>query len=564
MSYSDLSEVKSSKDFYHQDEEYNPHGYIVEKYAGKEIYDKNLDKKIIVEDIYDLQFEDLEREDQILALKFGWAWGVSSHNDPTKAKKLACYLFRPKQYKFWWNPSRFPAYIGAFGSGKSLILCLKGLYYSIMYPGTRGLLMRATYPQLMDTTIATLMKIFSYFGWRSGEHYNHHISRKIVEINVGKTKSEILYRPAKNEGQDIQSAIEDLQSLEIDWAGIDEIVGVEERVFMAVRNRVGRWGKIPKQEHRQLMVSGNPPSEGSWIQKRWYQKKYTDEKPIQDPEEHSVFVSSTYENRRNLPKDYIEALESSPEYWRNTFLLGHLGFIPPDGEPIYKFFNYEMYVSDKRLEYNPKLPILRGWDIGPTAKNKACIVAQLDSRGVLIVLAEYHMLDPGVTKFGRYVQQNCYAEFPEAKDYKDFCDPVAFHASQTDGQSPAALLLEEGIHLIPGEEGFQLRIEAVEKTMTRIIDGVPGMLVDGSRCKMLVNGFTGGYRYRIIDEPNKRFSKEPVKDQFSHIHDALQYLCSRLAFVDQKKRDESQQAARRRNAALLRKRRKYLGNVMGG
>jgi len=557
----------TTNEFYYLDEDKTPYGYIIEKYGGKEIYDPNLDKKIIVEDIYDLQFNDLERVDQILALRCGWAWGVTDHpkGDITKAKNLHCYLFRPKQYKFWWNASRFPAYIGAFGSGKSLILCLKGIYYSLMYPGTRGLLMRATYPQLMDTTIATMFKIFSYFGWQSGKHYNHHISRKLIELYVGPdVKSEILYRPAKNEGNDIQAAIEDLQSLEIDWAGIDEIVGVEERIFMAVRARVGRWGKISKQEHRQLMVSGNPPMEGSWIFNRWYLKKYPDDQPLQDPEEHSVFVSSTYENRRNLPKDYIEALEASPEFWRNTFLYGRAGYVDFEGEPVFPRFRYDTYVSKKPLEPHPGRGLIRGFDLGPTSKNKAAVICQLDPRGVLLVLAEIMVTDPGIEKFGRYVIAKTNELFPgESGNIKDFADPVAFHISQTDGKSAADILLGLGINLYPGEEKLDLRLDAVQGLLDRMVDGAPSILIDSRRCPLLVQGFLGGYRHKVIDLPNERFSREPIKDRYSHVHDALQYVCSRLFYVDSKKQKDYRNKISTRNPGLVEKRKRLMGMTQG-
>lgn len=556
MSNPDPSKVKTPTDFYN----FKDHtGYLIEKYKGREIKDPERDHLITVKDIYDLRFEDLELVDQRLALATGWAWGVSNHVDINKCKKFKAFLFRPKQFRFFWGLERFPAYFGAFGSGKSMIICLKGIWLSMMYPGTKGLLMRATYPQLMDTTVATMFKIFSHFGWESGKQYNHHVSRKMIELFVGNKTSTILYRPAKNEGQDIQAAIEDLQSLEIDWAGIDEVVGVEERIAIAVRNRVGRWGVVTKSSDRKMMVGGNPPSEGSWIHKRWWLKQYPDETPIQDPEEHSCYASSAYENRRNLPKDYIEALEASPEYWRNTFLYGRLGFIPPDGEPVFRNFNYGLYVSEKQLDYNRKLPLLRGWDIGPTAVNKACVVAQLDSRGVLVILAEFLMLDPGVVKFGEYVQSNTNAWFPDVPDVRDFTDPVAFHISQTDGQSPANLLRDIGIHLIPGEEKFQIRYDATLQTMNRFIDGVAGMKIDGTRCRKLVQAFSGGYRYKIVDEPNERFSREPVKDMYSHGMDALMYICSRLSFVKKKPRDESPGADKRRQDALRNKRRRLLG-----
>lgn len=554
-----ISDVKTASDFYNISART---GYLVDKYKGRIITDLGRDLEFVVKDIYDLRFEDLDFEDQRLALQVGWAWGVNENIDLNKAKYFKAYLFRPKQFRLFWCKERFPAYIGGFGSGKSHILCLKGIYLSLMYPATHGLLMRATYPQLMDTTIETLFKIFSFFGWKAGQQYNHHVSRKIIELYVGDQVSKIYYRPAKNEGTSIQDIIEDLQSFEIDWAGLDEVVGIDEVIAVTVKNRIGRWGKITKREDRKMMVSGNPPSEGSWIEKRWYLKQFSNDRPIQDPEEHTVFVSSSYENRRNLTKDNIESLEATEEYWRRTFLEGRLGFVPPDGEPVYKNFIYDMYVSEKSLDYNPRLPLIVGYDLGPTAKNKAAVVAQLDSRGILIVLAEFMMLDPGVIKFGQYVIGSIKAWFPEANEIRHFSDPVAFDISQTDGQSPATLLRDIGIHLLPGEEKFQMRYDAVTQVMNRLVDGAPGMRIDGTRCRKLVQGFMGGYRYKVIDLPNDRFSMEPLKDVFSHVHDALQYLCSRLGFVKLKTKDESQQAQKKRDAALRYKRKRLLGQAV--
>jgi hypothetical protein len=561
-------DVRTSYDFYHREEGKTeigvPAGYLVEKYGGREIYDEETDFRIVVEDIYHLKFEDLDLEDQHLALKFEWAWGVTDQPDITKTNNIKAYLFRPNQRKMWLAKETSPFYCGAFGAGKSLILWLKALRNCLYYPGTRGLYMRATYKQLDTASLPTLWKIFEYFGWRKEVHYTHNISRHSINILIDPSrdlKSEIIYMAAKNESGDIQEIIQDLQSLEIDFACLDEIATIDELIAQTVRSRIGRWGKITKPQDMQLLVAGNPPNEQSWIHMRWYKKQYKDGTPLGDPEEHAVFVSSTYENIRNLPKKYIRDLENAPGWFKNTFLYGQLGFVPPEGIPVYEKFNYNMYVKEEELKYNPELYMLRGWDLGPTHVNKTSVVAQLDSRGVLLVLAEFMLTDPGVIPFGQLVNEQCHIMFPLAKKWRDFADPVSFHISQTDGMSPASLLLKIGIQLIKGEESFINRIEAVRQVMSRIVDnGQPGLLIDKTRCPILVEGFLGGYRYNVLDSDNLRFSKGPVKDKFSHFHDALQYLCSRLGFIDYSEEHRSRiDRARhpRRNAELIKKREKF-------
>ena len=59
--------------------------------------------------------------------------------------------------------------------------------------------------------------------------------------------------------------------------------------------------------------------------------------------------------------------------------------------------------------------------------------------------------------------------------------------------------------------------------LNRMVDGLSGILID-FRCKELVKGFEGGYQYRRMQVSGERYEDKPLKDRYSHIHDALQYL----------------------------------------
>lgn len=60
-----------------------------------------------------------------------------------------------------------------------------------------------------------------------------------------------------------------------------------------------------------------------------------------------------------------------------------------------------------------------------------------------------------------------------------------------------------------------------------LIDGNPGLLVS-PKCKTLRKGFQGGYQYRRLQVSGDRYTDKPDKNQYSHIHDAMQYVCSSL------------------------------------
>ena len=51
-----------------------------------------------------------------------------------------------------------------------------------------------------------------------------------------------------------------------------------------------------------------------------------------------------------------------------------------------------------------------------------------------------------------------------------------------------------------------------------------GFVIDPS-CSVLRKGFMGGYRYsRVQVSGTERYREEPDKNEYSHPHDALQYL----------------------------------------
>ena len=535
--------------------------YVEDKYRGREIQDKALNRTILVKDIYDLRFEDLELEDQRTSLhpEIGWSWGVhESGKTLATAKKFAGYLFRPKQRAFFWAKERYPCYIGAFGSGKSILFWLKCIQKCLQYPGTRGVYMRATYPQLEKSSLPTFFKIAAEFGWIEGREYAHNVGKHVIKFNNG---SEILYMPAKNEGSTIDKAIADLRSLEIDFAAADEIVDFDQSIIMALGDRIGRWGKIPNEDDQQLMVGGNPPAKGGWVHKRWYLRKNSDGSNLLDPEEHALWVSSTYENKRNLPKSYIKSLESKPDWYKEAYLYGRLAFQPPDGTPVFGDFDYGVYVSKRALEPHPDLPIIRGHDLGPTAKNKACVVAQVDPRGILLIFAEILVEDIGIDTYLNQVNMVCKQLFPWNYEAKDFTDPVAFHPSQTDGKSASDIARGMGFNFFPGEERTELRLNGVSQVMNRMVGGgQPGMLINNTGCQKLIEGFMGGYRYRVTDIEHKQYSRVPVKDEYSHVMDALQYLCSRLAYVNFSTQPGNvREKAKLRNAGLKDRRRRLLG-----
>ena len=196
------------------------------------------------------------------------------------------------------------------------------------------------------------------------------------------------------------------------------------------------------------------------------------------------------------------------------------------GTPVYPDFQRSIHGTKESIDPVLGLPLLRGWDFGLTP---ACVVAQYVG-AQLRVICEFTAVNKGADQFSSEVLAECRIRFPHwgdsGKDWKDCIDPSGAFRKDTDMGTCAAILAKKGLSPIPGPVAFEERRNAVEHFLTRYTKYGPGFQISLSDCPTLVRGFEGGYRYdeKALDvEPQK---VRPIKDEHSHPHDALQYICA--------------------------------------
>jgi hypothetical protein len=225
-------------------------------------------------------------------------------------------------------------------------------------------------------------------------------------------------------------------------------------------------------------------------------------------------------------KAYIKSSVSKKKYMQE-YELAWESFA---GLAVYPEFDPSMHLSEKMLDPELGLPLLRGWDFGLTP---ACIVAQVQGKK-LIILHEFTEMNMGIDRFSDKVLAECKVLFPQwrdaDKDWVDFIDPAGFFRKDTDEKTCAGIMVGKGmVRVIPGPVGFDERKESVEHWLGKFDRTGALFLLNKKTCPVLASGFNGGYRYpdKVIDvEPTKL---RPIKDNHSHPHDALQYICSRVA-----------------------------------
>lgn len=256
------------------------------------------------------------------------------------------YVIMPGSFheKFWVSRSKIQFIGGAFANGKTTAGVVKGLHIAKNYPGSIGLMARATKPKLRTTLMREVFKWcpkswIKSFNKGDGE---------LVLIN----ESRIDFRYISQKGTDEGDSTSNLLSATYDWAFIDQIEDpeIQEKDFDDIMGRLrgdapytGDDPTMPKDGPRWFIVTANPT--GGWPYYKLakplidWRNGIENKDLIVDPETHEpmieMFEGSTYDNSHNLKADFIRGLEATYRgQMRDRFLLGkwasYEGLVYPD------------------------------------------------------------------------------------------------------------------------------------------------------------------------------------------------------------------------------------------
>lgn len=398
------------------------------------------------------------------------------------------YVAKPKQRIFHQSGSKYRLYIGGWRAGKTFAGCQEALKQSILYSNNCGLIGRKDFTDLRDTTLNTFLEVCPPQIIKDYNKTEHHLTL----VNG----SEILFRELKDGIG--------LGSLNLGWFYVDEAEQIEENVFNRLKgrlslNRVGRqcgW------------LTSNPPNIDHWLYKQFEKSN--------DPDYFTIHAM-TYENREYLPNGYIEDLEKMPPSWRKKYLEGQYGFTP-DGKAFYEGFIENTH--RRELTHNIDKVFLRGWDYG--YHHPACVITQIDNCDRWCILKEIMGTDIILDKFADNVIATCNEEYPNAT-FIDYGDPAGNQVNDKTEKTSVAILKSKGIIVRSKKSEYRQRKEIIDKKLSTIIAGIPSLIVDKS-CKVIIDGFLGGYHYPEKTE-QKPIVEIPEKDGFyEHLINALEYI----------------------------------------
>ena len=181
---------------------------------------------------------------------------------------------------------------GGAGGGKSALGCYWIIKNCLRYKGSRWLIGRAVLKTLKDTTLNSFYDICKLQGLRSGVHYKYNAQSNIITFSNGSAiylKDLFLYPSDPN--------FDELGSLEISGAFIDECNQVTEKAFNIVKSRIryklDLFNIIPK-----ILGTCNP-SKG-FIYNNFYKPAKELKLPI-----NKAFIQALATDNQNISLHYI-------------------------------------------------------------------------------------------------------------------------------------------------------------------------------------------------------------------------------------------------------------------
>lgn len=236
------------------------------------------------------------------------------------------------QERFLNLRTKIQMYGGGFGNGKTSCGCIKCLQIMHDYPGCHGAILRETLPKVTGTTMK------EFFKWCPKEWIkSFNKSDRVVVFNNG---SSCVFGYLTQQGGDNNST-SNVLSATFDFAMVDQIEdpGIMYKDFTDLLGRLrgtaqynGSDPTMPKTGPRWLMLLCNPTR--NWVYKKiirplqlYQQYQQVTEDLLWDNEKQELLIGvvegSTYENKDNLPEDFIKTLEMTYKgQMKDRFLNG--------------------------------------------------------------------------------------------------------------------------------------------------------------------------------------------------------------------------------------------------
>jgi phage terminase large subunit len=462
-----------------------------------------------------------------------------------------------------FNQSRAKIQIfgGGYANGKTTAAAVKALQCVSNYPGSNGLIGRATYPKLKDTIQR------EFFRWCPPDWVLRKPSKDDNTCHmINGTVVNFRYIQQRGKLAEDGSSTSNLLSATYDWIIVDQIEDPE-ITFKDFLDLAGRLrgntpyrppgpddDTMPNSGPRWMIVTSNPTH--NWFYTEvvqpyllWKSKGVKTEKLMVDEDTKEpiieLFESSTYENRANLEDDYIKMLEAMYKGpMRDRYLKGKWaafeGLVHPAFDPSRHTVTRDQAIMhlDDQLRKHVKLKVIEGYDFGLVVPS-CYMFGFVDELGRILILDGFYQTEFDYTEHAEAIKaiRRQYAGRLVVTD-PIIADPSIFRrqvvAGMKDTTKTIQQLLSDGTNLW-FRPGLSDTISGIAK-VNSYLNGLPYV-------PHMFTGETPGPLFYIVDHlewfqneiggyywkknPFGMRIDEPV-DKDDHAMDVMKYMISRL------------------------------------
>lgn len=464
------------------------------------------------------------------------------------------------QEGFQKSRSKIQIFGGGFANGKTTSAVVKSLQLSKDYPGSNGLIGRATYPRLNDTIRKEWLR-WCPPHWIRKRPTQEDNSAYLVN---GSTVN-FRYIQQKGKTQVDGSTTSNLLSASYDWIVIDQIEDPEitYKDFLDLLGRLrGDTPYRPTDEEDPTMPSRGPrffmctanPSQNWFFHEVvhpyliWRDKGIFTEKLIVDEDTNAplidLFESDTYANKANLGGDYIKTLESAYKgQMRERYLLGKWAAFEGLVYPAFDISRHTItrqqaiaHLMDCRKRH-VQVVAIEGYDFG-IVQPSCYLLGFVDDFGRVIVLDGFykpgfdiHLQPAAIEEIRmRYVGQLEVSK-PIVADPAIF-KRIVVAGSNVTNTTIAKILKSYNLKVVPGNNDILNGIAKVSSYLAGRVD-IPHLLdIDGpgpllyfvDDLDFIQNEFSGYYWKK---NPQGDAIDEPI-DRNDHAMDNIKYQLSKL------------------------------------
>lgn len=399
-----------------------------------------------------------------------------------------------KQKQFFLARTRFVAYGGARGGGKSWAVRKKAALMAVNYPGIKILLLRRTFPEVRENHILPLMA-----DLQGVARY-----KETEKVFVFPNGSRLRFGYCDGEADVLQ-----YQGQEFDVIFIDEATQFTKYQYDTLTACLRGANRFPKR----MYLTCNPGGVGhEWVKRLFITKRYDNG---ENPADYTFIAATVYDNKALTEQDtgYVKMLENLPEDLRRAWLCGDWNvfagqyFVEWDEklhviEPFVIPSHWRRYFA---MDYG--LDMLAGYWIAVDTAGRAYVYREVFESGLIISDAAKRIL-----------------KLTDEPVHAWYAPPDLWNRRQDGGKSATEIFAEHGIRLAKAQndrvQGWYNLKEWLKPTADEAGEPSANLRVFRN-CEHLIESI-----------PALQFDRRNPNDcatephEYTHGPDALRYFCA--------------------------------------